>query len=128
LVFWYTGRREKANKTALFRPIVTPIFAYRYPHFRGKRPIVTPIFALSLPAGAADPGAWLKLADLTIAPLDADAAAAWSAAYTRTMTELERARPLQPNRIAHHLSGCIWPDAILPPADRHFKAKKKRTE
>ena len=63
---------------------------------------------------AADPGAWLKLADLTIAPLDADAAAAWSAAYTRTMTELERARPLQPNRIAHHLSGCIW-------------AKKKRT-
>lgn len=74
-------------------------------------------------AGKADPDAWLKLADLVIEAPDAAVEDAYFAAWKRAAAELKNAQPLNRNCIAHRLSGCIWPDAVLPKADRHFKTK-----
>jgi hypothetical protein len=73
--------------------------------------------------GAADPGAWLKLADGWEPGREP---AAFAAAWLRTWDDLKTARPLRPNMIRHRLSACIWPDACLPPADRFFKRARPR--
>ena len=75
-------------------------------------------------AGTADPDAWLKLP--TEKAIEKETPDAWSAAWEKTIAELDHARPLGEHVLRRGLSGRLWPDAVLPEADRHFKGKRKK--
>ena len=66
-----------------------------------------------LAAGIADPDAWMELAHLVIKAPDANAEAAYCAAWARSINELTNAKPLNTNCIAHGPSLFLWPNAVL---------------
>ncbi len=61
-------------------------------------------------AGKADCAAWLRLGNGWDQYRGPDA---YFSGWIRADNFLNTARPLQPNRIKHRLSGCTWPDAAL---------------
>ena len=59
--------------------------------------------------GQADPSAWLNLRRKT----EKEPGAAFFNEWRLTVREMERAKPVSPNVIQHHLSACIWPRHLL---------------
>ncbi len=77
-------------------------------------------------SGTANPGAWREVAARQSHkwPVPVEIIEIYYAAFQMAESELEAARPLKPNMIAHGLSGRLYPDACLPKADRYFKQSR----
>lgn len=60
--------------------------------------------------GKARPAAWLKLRSKVSRAIPPEA---YLDEWHRTVKEMERAKPIFPNVIQHHLSACIWPRRLV---------------